>query len=300
MTRNADRTAVWAQSLARGCRLCCSWRWHPKEPAVLLACRRSGLLLAATLLLFALCVCVMLCTIFVGDLGLECPVPPSLATPTVGNMSVTAHHQKCWARASGGGGGACPPTPLAALRLKGHHNSYHVQPPGAFWAWGINRLVRDWHYTNPSLTEQLDGGARHFELDIHFGANGQVLAYHMMALDDSTVCKCLSACLAEIRAWSDAHRSHLPIVLLLEVKEGQVWEDYRAYVHGIGRTEYGLLDATLRQAWADAPDRLFTPDDLRGSYASLARAVVECGWPDATEMLGKTAVALLKVSHGYE
>ena len=63
---------------------------------------------------------------------------------------------------------------------------------------------------------------------------------------------------------------------------------------------YGILDATIREAWAGAPDRLFTPDDLRGSYTSLARAVIECGWPDAEEMRGKTLFTLLIVRHGYQ
>ena len=61
---------------------------------------------------------------------------------------------------------------------------------------------------------------------------------------------------------------------------------------GVTRADFDRVEATVRDVWAGEPSKLFTPDDLRGNYTSLARAVVECGWPDVAE----TAPSLRRVA----
>ena len=283
------------------CFVCC-WARKRGEGVMCLICRRTTCIITWSFGFFIFCGCMFLCRLVVGDRGLDCPIPPSLLSttgvPTTGvpHLEPTAHHLRCWSRSGNQTG--CPATPLGSIRFKGYHNSYHIQPRGQFLLWGFNRLIRVWQYSHPSLSAQLSAGARQFELDIHFGADRRTLVYHFQGLDGMTVCRCLSSCLAEIRAWSDAHPRHLPVVVLLDVKCCHWFEDFRSYLNGINRADFDALDATIRTVWADAPGRLFTPDDLRGTYHSLARAVVECGWPDAETMRGKTIFALLKVE-GY-
>ena len=73
---------------------------------------------------------------------------------------------------------AAPPRPcLTQLQVLGSHNSYHLAPPQPI----IDLLTGDlakavippsaylpqaWEYSHPSLTTQLDGGLRAFELDV--------------------------------------------------------------------------------------------------------------------------------------
>jgi hypothetical protein len=123
--------------------------------------------------------------------------------------------------------------------------------------WGVNALIPDWQYSNPTLTEQLNAGVRNFELDLHFDAEGRVLVYHVPAVDSETVCICLASCLAEIRTWSDAHPSHLPITVLLEIKCCGFFDNFHTYWNGgIQQHEFDEVDNTIWDAWKGAQDKL--------------------------------------------
>ena len=143
---------------------------------------------------------------------------------------------------------------LNQIQVIGTHNSYH-----AGLALGVGKLLKAkdpkvfaaLDYRHPSLTAQLDEGVRQLELDIFADTKGGLYAHpamegmaatagsadapydpdgvmlkpgfkvmHVQDVDQRSVCEPFTACLAEVRRWSEAHPGHLPIFLLIETKQG--------------------------------------------------------------------------------
>lgn len=172
---------------------------------------------------------------------------------------------------------------VSELQLIGSHNSYHVAQSDeqiAAMAKAVEDLnldvgdPRSLAYTHAPLDEQLDSGVRSFELDVNApsGAAGAEIAVveHITALDSASTCPDLAACLEAIETWMDANPGHVPIPVLIELKADFTVEQLE------------VLDRIIREA-VDA-DRLFEPDDLRGSAATLKSVVEERGWPKLSEM----------------
>lgn len=160
------------------------------------------------------------------------------------------------------------------VQLKGTHNSYHVEPPIVF---------SDQHrYTHQPLDVQLeDQGVRAFEIDVHQGSGG-LEVYHIDFIDEVSTCDTFEVCMQTIRGWSDTNRKHLPIVVWIEVKDD---------VGGVPIDDLSVLDDELRAVFDE--DRLYTPDDLQGSYASPRARLDAEGWPTLGEVRGKVIAVLL-------
>lgn len=169
---------------------------------------------------------------------------------------------------------------LADVQALGTHNSYHVQTEPLF--------DPSFAYTQPSLVEQADLGVRSFELDVHRADDGTLEVFHIPTLDPGTTCATLETCLGQLRGWSDAHPCHTPFVVWLEPKD-DIDEEAVGYTTLEGHM--AEMDAPVRAAW---PDRLFTPDDLRGGAPDLPTAVAG-GWPLLADLRGSLLVALLDV-----
>jgi hypothetical protein len=176
--------------------------------------------------------------------------------------------------------GACSPVDgelrVNHLQMLGTHNSYHVakQPP-------ISKL---WDYTHDPLTVQLDQqGVRAFELDLHHrGGAAPIEVEHVPQLDDGTSCETLAACLQQLKAWSDAHPCHHPLVVTMENKDDL---NESQIVDHLPQLEQEVLAVWPR-------GRLVTPDDLRGGAADLKTALAQQGWPTLQATRGKLLVVL--------
>ncbi len=180
---------------------------------------------------------------------------------------------------------ACLPAPadhaqddslrLNHLQARSTHNSYHIETEG-------NELD-DWRYTHLPLDQQLDTqGVRHFELDLRFSQElGVFEVYHLPIIDEQTTCRLLPDCLAAIKGWSDRHCSHHPIVVQLELKDGQQ-ADVEAY--------FAKLHADLLAVWP--PERIITPALVQGDHDSLADALQTEGWPTLGGQRGKVLFML--------
>ncbi len=185
----------------------------------------------------------------------------------------------CGGRGGGGNGGdgsggreAAPSYRLdGTLRLNqiqvlGTHNSYHVAPPAGA------TLTPERDITQSPLTVQLERqSVRQIELDVHASPGGGGLTVYHLRGDEGTTCPTLVQCLLEIRDWSDGHRGHLPLFVLLEPKH-----ELGAFVDGLA------VDAEIRSVLR--PEQVLTPDDVQGEWPSLRQAVQEGGWP----LLGST------------
>ncbi|GHE68086.1 lipoprotein [Streptomyces longispororuber] len=149
----------------------------------------------------------------------------------------------------------------------------------------------------PYLADALDSGAAMLELDVWTNAFGRGWRVsHGNPLGNDNNCENaqrpeelrtkprdqrLDGCLADLRAWHDAHPGHRPVLLKIELKDG-----FQAR-HGRGPAD---LDALLRTGLGDA---LYRPGDLATGGQTLDAAVRAKGWPGRSALAGKFVVELI-------
>lgn len=171
---------------------------------------------------------------------------------------------------------------MADVQALGTHNSYHVEPDAVMDA--------SHAYTQPTLDAQLDLGVRAFELDVHLGEDGYFQVFHLPAIDPETTCGTLAGCLQVLVDWSDEYPCHTPLTVWIEPKD-----DIDAAVEGLVPLEGHLteLDAAIGATWPR--EKTIVPDDVRGSYTTLAEGV-RAGWPSLAAARGKAIFTLLDSS----
>lgn len=218
------------------------------------------------------------------------------------------------------------------VQVIGTHNSYHLIPEPVLFE-GIAalspELAASIEYTHLPLTDQLATfGIRQFELDVFADPDGGLYAnraanpvvgldaasglaeldapgfkvLHTQDFDYGTNCLTLVICLEEIRAWSDANPTHVPIMVMIETKEQSVpdaaaqeglelavdlpWTEPLAFTADL----LVALDAEIRSVF-DA-EQLIEPDDVRGDASTLNEAIRTAGWPTVDDSRGKVLFAL--------
>ena len=213
------------------------------------------------------------------------------------------------------------------LQVIGSHNSYHLIPePVLFEAIAAlsPELASSIEYTHLPLTEQLgDHGIRQFEIDVFADPDGGLFAsraanpvvgleaasglpeldepgfkvLHTQDFDYGTTCLTLVLCLEEIRDWSNANPNHVPIMIMIEMKEESVVDAAAAggieidieldWAEPVAMTPELLdaLDAEIRSVFA--PEQIIEPDDVRGDAPTLEEAVRTTGWPTLATSRGQ-------------
>lgn len=190
--------------------------------------------------------------------------------------------------------GANPPSPLPdeqfpdTLRMNqiqviGTHNSYHQRPPEERLRMviAINPDAKGWDYSHAPLDVQLGRGVRSFEIDLH-DLDDVWQVFHVPGFDEETSCRIFTDCLATVKAWSEAHPRHVPIVILLEIKEDMARADHR--IKQPDAAAMDRLDADIRSVLSE--EMLLSPDDVRGERETLEEAVLDEGWPTLAEARG--------------
>jgi hypothetical protein len=115
---------------------------------------------------------------------------------------------------------------------------------------------------------------------------------HIADLDYETTCVRFVTCLEQVRGWSAANPRHVPLLILLELKQS----DPRAVAIGGAAAPpwdtaaLDALDAEIRSVFA-AGD-LITPDDVRRRGLTLERSVTRRGWPTLRASRGKVLFLL--------
>nr|WP_229890589.1 phosphatidylinositol-specific phospholipase C domain-containing protein [Streptomyces mashuensis] len=176
--------------------------------------------------------------------------------------------------------GATEPRDYAATTSVGVHNAYD-------------------RAKYPYFADALDSGASLLELDVWtngFGGRSFRVSHGNPLRNDNncegagspsqlrthpTRNQPLDGCLADIRAWHDAHPGHRPVLLKVEMKDG-----FNAN-SGRGPAEF---DALLTSKLGDA---LYRPGDLTGRHATLDAAVRAGSWPSRSALAGKFVVELI-------
>lgn len=168
------------------------------------------------------------------------------------------------------------------IQVIGTHNSYHQRPARLGLLMRLVPATEDWDYAHAPLNLQLDRGVRSFELDVHNTSAGWAV-FHLPLLDSNTSCPTWRACLELVREWSEAHPHHVPISFLIEYKdEGRLIDQS---LGDFDEASMERLDADVRAVFG--PDKLITPDDVRGDFATLEAAILTRGWPTLASARGK-------------
>lgn len=202
----------------------------------------------------------------------------------------------------------------------GTHNSYHLAAEPAIMA-----VIRRWSetaaegldYTHPSLTAQLDDGARALELDIFYDPEGGRYArpsglalikqdvpkdyvramsapgmkvLHVQDIDFRSTVFTYVQGLKEIRAWSQAHPDHTPILLTMNTSDGKTRTKNGVDGLPFDETAYDALDAEIASVFPAGA--VITPDVVRGAHATLREGVLAGGWPLMGDARGKILIAV--------
>ncbi len=179
--------------------------------------------------------------------------------------------------------------PINELRLAATHNSYHRQPDALrsfFLGLGAPGEPAKLAYSHRTLWEQLESGVRGFELDVRLRGERFEIT-HVPLVDDRTASPSLAGAFEELALWSARSPGHLPLFVLLELKND--WEVLDPKLRPFDRISLARLDALARDALGPL---LFPPDEIRGAYASPLEAVRERGWPALGSALGRVFVII--------
>ncbi len=206
---------------------------------------------------------------------------------------------------------------LGQIQSLGTHNSYHVMPRQALFDLLVLFIPEaiGWEYTHRSLDLQFEEqGVRQIELDVFADPVGGLYSIrpalravlepaespdpemyqpgikvlHVQDVDFETTCLTFVGCLLMVKGWSDAHPRHLPIAVLVELKDDPIPDPIPlgfAIPVPWDRAELDELDAEIRSVFP--PEQLLTPDDVRRPGATLEASVLGAGWPTLGEARGR-------------
>lgn len=210
--------------------------------------------------------------------------------------------------------------PMNAIQAIGTHNSYKmaIAPNEFALIKAANAKEADAiDYSHPPLTQQLDAGARQLEIDIVYDpdvglyaaplgfkmAGAKAVPYdfapyrepgfkvvHEPSVDYRVTCPLFTQCLKEVRAWSLKHRDHVPLLILLNLKEGGLSMPGAIKAPLFDARAMDLIDAEIRSVFPEAD--LITPDRVQGRHATLREAAAAGAWPKLKDARGKVMIAL--------
>lgn len=212
---------------------------------------------------------------------------------------------------------------LNHIQIMGTHNSYHPYPAQEPMATVIREQYPFYpgitgDYRHKPLYQQLDElGVRHLELDVNADPDGGnfyqrpllstvgadpatgipelqlpgIKTFHVPQIDAESSCHLFTDCLAIIKQWSDQHPGHVPLIIMIEIKDIDFFQT-GAYVPITPWQveDYDRLDAEIRSVFAAS--QLITPDDVRGNYSGLEQAILNQGWPPLAQSRGKVMFTL--------
>ncbi len=220
------------------------------------------------------------------------------------------------------------------LKVLGSHNSYKVGPyqPLFEWMLSMNDLsadidVNELDYTHEPLVTQFDQyGIRQVEIDIHYDPDGGLFynrkghqfisepeesgipellqpgmkVLHLADFDYNTHHYTFIDALEEMKGWSDMHPNHLPLFVMIEPKSESVQEALSfldlTIVLEFTADAMNAIDDEIEQVFGSDLDQVITPDDVRGTYATLNQAVLDKAWPLLEDARGKLIFVMLASS----
>lgn len=184
--------------------------------------------------------------------------------------------------------------------------------------WGITSPDETLDYIQLPIEMQLRMGVRSLELDLQPDPVGGIYAdplpyrklraagetdlapiadselrqpgmkvFHMADFDFRSQCPRFRQCLKLLRQWSDANPGHSPVFILLEPKMSGLSKAIpgTAEIPPFDAAAFAEVDESIRAVIG--ADNIFTPDQLRGDYATLEQAARNHAWPKLSQTRGK-------------
>ena len=205
------------------------------------------------------------------------------------------------------------------LQTMGSHNSYKmaIAPLEMATIRARNPKGADTlDYSHEPLTDQLNDGARQLELDFVYDPKGGRYAsplgrriapnttpydlsplekpgmkvMHIPDIDYRSVCPLLVDCFKEIRAWSNAHPDHVPILIIFNFKQDTVKVPGAVPVLPFDAAAMDAADAEVRSVFK--PGEILTPDAVQGKHKTLREAAMAGAWPSLKQARGKIMLAM--------
>lgn len=212
---------------------------------------------------------------------------------------------------------AAPPLKLNDIQVLGSHNSFKDRIPPAVMARirAASPAQADaLDYYHLPLAAQLDSGLRQLEIDVmadpqggRFATpSGEALAkaageatgfdaaamrrpgfkvFHVPDVDYRSHCIAFVDCLRTVDAWSRAHPGHLPLMLTINAHDLPLNRPGLTDPLRLDGPLLDALDAEIRSVLG--PDRLITPDQVRGRHSTLRNAVLAGNWPKLAAARGR-------------
>lgn len=213
--------------------------------------------------------------------------------------------------------------PMSRMQAIGTHNSYKqpISPPEmARLTLAAKAVARTLDYGHPPLDSQLDAGARQLELDLLLDPEGGrysdplgrrmarltgaslpdwdpepmkrpgLKVLHVQDIDYRSSCALFTDCLKTIATWSAAHPDHLPILILINLKEDALSIPGSVKPLLFDAAAMDGMDAEVRSVFTK--DQLITPDQVQAGYPTLREAVKAGAWPTLGAARGKVLFAL--------
>jgi Phosphoinositide phospholipase C, Ca2+-dependent len=207
------------------------------------------------------------------------------------------------------------------LQVIGSHNSYHAgfAPSERKYLEMKNpKALRSLDYHHAPLADQLSGGVRQIEIDVFADTQGGRFAHpaivrevaaaglptdpdfdpqhemdepgfkvmHVQDMDERSTCHTFVACLTAVRTWSKQHPQHVPILILVETKEGGLRDMPDAVkTEPFTPAVFDALDAEIRSVFK--PSEMITPDEVRGDAPTLVEAIHAGRWPTLAKARGR-------------
>lgn len=201
------------------------------------------------------------------------------------------------------------------IQVIGSHNSYKQAIDPALFSFLQSRdsaRMSKIQYSHISLTEQLNLGLRNLEIDIYADTKGGKYAHpkgldlvpnqapydtgkvmnnpgfkvlHIQDIDFRSNCLTFINCLEELKKWSDAHPDHYPVFITMNTKDQKISLPGFTVPEKFTPEIFDSLDQVITQYLG--VKHLITPDNVRGNYETLNKAVLNNNWPKLKEAKGK-------------
>jgi hypothetical protein len=214
---------------------------------------------------------------------------------------------------------------LNQIQVLGTHNSYHIAPTPAIYdlvASAGRRRAEGLDYSHRPLNEQLSKlGIREIELDVFADPKGGLYAepnlrkmvknrgkdpgpdpaadgqlhkpgfkiLHVQDVDFRSHTPTFVDALKQIRTWSRANRGHVPIMIMVELKD-EAFFGLSTKPVKFGRDEVDQVDAAILSVFDRS--EILTPDRVRGRFETLPEALRSQGWPALDAVRGLVMFSL--------
>ncbi|MEO8253003.1 MAG: phosphatidylinositol-specific phospholipase C1-like protein [Flavobacterium sp.] len=209
------------------------------------------------------------------------------------------------------------PIKMNEIQVIGSHNSYKIAIEEPLWNYLFQKdsaAAKTLQYNHIPIEAQLDLGLRNLEFDVLYDPKGGYYSnpkgldivklvgkkpleydtekklaqpglkmFHIQDIDFRSHYLLFKEGLQAVKKWSDTHKNHLPIFILINAKDdtNKILREPLPFT----KTALESIDTEIRSVFDDS--QLITPDLVRGKFNTLEEAILKKGWPNLDSVRGR-------------